>query len=344
MSKNEICNRFNTDIDQALNSWLTNRVIPYSNAYSTALVTYNATLAARERTRQEQAQLMMIVATVVFVAAIEFAPIAATIAGGTRLAQGAVLLRVANVIGRNTMLSRTAAYRGLKNFTFGPLRNLVNEVASGPGKARVESFLAGSMPEGSVGGSGGGTTQSELQFRNSLESTVRTSALGLQQLSQLLRDTPLVDEQLAQQVIHLTYTNSPFLQKSPAVFHSNHPLAGRTPIQFQSEGSLAQEMEKTLWATWCLGLEAEVTRRIPSVDEFGVRDPNGGSFQTTEFSDAGGDVLSRMQQLQIKINGVPIKDYVGWIETDSDVQKTIQWAKNHLRTSANRSASARIGM
>ena len=334
MSKIDLCSNFDADINRVLNDWINNRVIPYSNAYSAALQTYNRTLARRTQDLKQQRELLMVVASVVAIAAIEFAPVAAALSSASRAFQGAALLRVANVVGRSSFITRHRAFGMLKAFTYGPVSNLVSGLATGPGKSAIQRHLDSAMQSTNTGGAQSAGPQSELMHRNALESTVRTSALQLQQLGQLLRDTHAITENDTQLVINGVLQHSNFFQHTPTSFAGDHILARRSnPPTMPDQQDLSRRFEKTLWATWCLGLETQVSHTIRYFDEFGVRDPNGGrSYTTTEYSDAGSAALGRMQQLGVRINGQGINDFVGWIETDSEVRQTISWAQVYLRS------------
>ena len=333
MERRDICQDFNNDVTRALNGWIAYRVIPYSNAYSSALGNYNRTLELRDDELETRRELLIIVTTVVAVGALEVAAAAAIVAAASQAIQRQVLTRVACVIGRNSIASRVRALRNLRTFAFGPLRSFVSELASGPGKSKIEDYLDESMRSTSVVPS----AQTPLQHRNALESSIRTAAQELYNFGQHLQRTPTIPDNEVEGAIQRAYLNSPFFQKCPreVQFSGNHPLATRANVGLPE--NLARTFERALWATWCLGLERRIIRPEVRARSFPYSSPSDPHQGGTEYTDAGSSVLRRMQQLGIRVGGQGVADYVGVVETDAETRRIVRWAETHLRDSHRQS-------
>lgn len=91
--------------------------------------------------------------------------------------------------------------------------------------------------------------------------------------------------------------------------------------------ALEDDFERSFWAGWIPNLKSETTRRIPSRDEFGVRDPNGGQTYTVESFDTwlSSSLKKRLYAL-IDMKSIGVGEGGLWYVSGNDIKLLIGWA------------------
>lgn len=359
MSKATTCNSFGDDVDSCLNAWIERRVIPYSNAYTTAHENHLRTLDARKKELELQREMYFTVAVLAGSALLAWAPAAAVVAAGSRGFRGTILLRVASAAARRFNTSRTAAYRVLKNFTYGTATEWVTALASGPGKTVLTRHIDREMQTvDTSAASGRSSPQAPLLHRNELEEGVRAMARELKSVNQSIRDDARVSEGEASGIHLGLFQNSRFFQEAPVAFTGNHPLRTRTrqahrlsmpvcvetpgPISRADQEQLSRDMEKVMWANWVLGLVEHVASQVTYAGGMAFVDP-----AHDEYTDPGYSVEQQLNRIGVMI---PLAgggrqragEFFGGRfnpTTDGEVQQLIQWGRNFLRTRAREANS-----
>lgn len=92
---------------------------------------------------------------------------------------------------------------------------------------------------------------------------------------------------------------------------------------------LTKDLERGFWAGWIPRLKGYRTVRLPSVDEFGVSDPNGSmSYKVDTFDTWFSSDLKKRLTLLIPLEGIGVgKDGLWWV-SENDVKLLISWANS----------------
>jgi hypothetical protein len=90
---------------------------------------------------------------------------------------------------------------------------------------------------------------------------------------------------------------------------------------------IQKEFEKGIWAMWLPKLKTVEKRHIPHYDEFGVRDPNGGSYNVDVYETwLSGSLKGKLKELNIEAESGSEIEY--WT-SEEDVKKLIAWAQSY---------------
>jgi len=96
-----------------------------------------------------------------------------------------------------------------------------------------------------------------------------------------------------------------------------------------NETLLTEDFERCFWAGWLPRLQYTSKKTVPYVDEFGVRDPMGGTVISTsiEYSDSFSGALSSRLTHLIDLVAIGVgKNGLDYNVSDNDVKLLIAWA------------------